>query len=432
VQTKIENSFRNFRSIYLLNLFVSFVYWLVFHPGLFSTDSFAALEMAKSGNLNNSFTASWALYVRNFSLHGQVISLLTLINALILSYSVTRLCMILFEQNSAKFVAFGMCLTPGVSGIGITLWHDIPMTAGLLLILSSLIRLQKSSLVTKLAWMDLSVGAILITFRPNGLPTLTLVLFFAITLRKLHVFVRPIMVTLMISSAVTLTSSYIGIGQAPINEYFSQEWMRNDISCFAANSEMNHFEEVTKIPAELHSRWKSDEACIFLNRFTLSDEERERSLNYVPISWLKLFKDEPGFVFETHLKRNAYLNPVPLFGFPSTPFLHTNIEYESRGVEWTFETFAQESRAVLRAWNFLRPITGWVGLWLAIIVGFYLKEKNKFVQLLLSFAASLMVILFVFAPIPDGRYGLFILISGQAVLLNQLYLRVSKARNGNE
>lgn len=428
----IENFFRNSKSIYSLNLFVSFVYWLIFHPGLFSTDSFAALEMAKSGNLNNAFTASWALYVRYFSLHGQVMSLLTLINVLTLSYAVTRFCMILFGRKSAKFVAFGLCLSPGVSGIGITLWHDIPMTSGFLLILSSLIRLQKSPFATKVSWIDLSLGAILITFRPNGLPTVALALFFAIAIRKLRVFVKPIVVTLTISGAVALTSSYMGIGQAPVNEYFSQEWMRNDISCFAANSETNQFEKITNIPKELHPSWKSDEACTFLNKFSLSEKERENSLNYVPRSWLKLFKNEPAFVFEIHLKRNAYLNPIPLYGVPSTPFLHTNIEFENRGVEWTFESFAQESRAVLRAWNFLRPVTGWVGLWLAIIIGVYLKEKNKFVELLLSFAASLVAILFIFAPIPDGRYGLFVLISGQAILLNQLYQRFSKARNVNE
>lgn len=432
MQLKIENYFQKFKSFYALNLFASFVYWLVFHPGLFSTDSFAALEMAKSGNLSNSFTASWALYVRGFSLHGQVMSFLTLINVLVLSYAVTRLCMVLFEQKSAKFVAFCMCLTPGVSGIGITLWHDIPMTSGFLLLFSSLIRLQKSSPVTKAAWIDLLLGAILITFRPNGLPTLVLALFFAIVLRNLRSFVRPIILTLMISGAVTLISSYFGIGQAPINDYYSQEWMRNDISCFAAKSEMKHFEEVTNIPEELHLRWKSNEACIFLNRFTLSEEEKDNSLKYVPMSWLRLVQNEPIFVYATHLKRNAYLNPIPLFGIPATPFLHTNIEFENRGVEWTFQTIAQDSRVVLRAWNYLRPITGWVGLWLAVIAAVYFKQKNKVLELLLNFAISLSIILFVFAPIPDGRYGLFVLISGQAILLNQVYLRFSKIRNIND
>lgn len=426
MQLKFEKYIRNEKFIFFINGFVSFVYWLVFHPGLFSTDSFTAYEMAKSGNLNNSFTAIWSLYVRHFSLFGHAISLLTLFNVLILSYAVSRICMTIFERRNAKVVAFLLCLSPGVSGIGITLWHDIPMTSGFLLLLSSLIRLQRSTLVNTSAWLDLVLGAILITFRPNGLPTLALVLLSVIFLQKLRLFIRLLVVSLMIAGLTTLVSSYIGIGQPPINEYFSQEWMRNDISCFAANSEKDNFEKVTKIPRELHLDWKSGEACIFLNRFSLSEVERKNSLTYVPNSWLELAKTEPVFVFETHLKRNAYLIPFPLFGIPVTPFLHTNIEFENRGVEWTFQAVAQETRTLLRAWNFLRPVTGWVGLWLAVIAGLFLKTRNNDYRLMLSFAASLVIILFVFAPIPDGRYGLFVLIVGQAVFLNQIFMKYYK------
>jgi hypothetical protein len=432
VEPKFRLDIRNFKSVYLLNLLVATAYWLIFHPGLFSADSFAAYEMAKSGDLSNSFTASWALYVRYFSLLGQAISLLTLINVLILSYAVTRLCMTLFEEKSAKFVAFLMCLSPGVAGIGITLWHDIPMTSGFLLLLSSLIRFQKMPVVTWMVWVDLLLSALLITFRPNGLPTLTLILFFAIALRKLRVFLRPIAISFLVGGAVTLLSSYIGIGQPPINRYFSQEWMRNDIACFAAKSEVSNFEKTTKISRVLYMGWKSEEACIFLNRFSLSETERKDSLAYVPTSWLRLAKNEPSFVLETHLRRNAYLNPFPIFGIPSTPFLHTNIEFENKGITWTFHSVAQEFRMILRAWNYLRPITGWVGLWLAVIIGIYLKEQNSHFQLLLSFAVCVTIILFVFAPIPDGRYGLFILISGQATLMNELYLRLSKIRKAND
>lgn len=429
MQTRLKNHVGDDKFIYWLNAFVSFVYWLVFHPGLFSTDSFAAYEMAKSGNLNNAFTASWALYVRFFSLFGHAISMLTLINVLILSYAVTRLCISLFESRSAKSVSFLMCLSPGVSGIGITLWHDIPMTSGFLLLLSSLIRLQKTNLVLSAVWKDLALGAILITFRPNGIPTLALVFLSAIALRKLRNFVRPIAASLMIAGATTLITSYIGIGQAPINKYFSQEWMRNDISCFAAKSDVNDFYSNTKIPITLFQKWRSEEACTFLNGFSLNEVERQNSLSYVPVSWLRLIGSEPGFIFETHLKRNAYLNPIPLFGIPITPFLHTNIEFEDKGVEWTFKAVAQVSRTILRAWNYLRPVTGWVGLWLAIIAGLFFITRNHDYQLMLCFAASLVLILFVFAPIPDGRYGLFVLITGQAILLNQILSKHLEARS---
>ena len=423
MRTIIKSYSGNYKFTYKLNALVAFVYWLVFHPGLFSTDSFAAYEMAKSGNLDNPYTASWAIYIRYFSLYGNAISLLTLINVLILSYAVTRLCIVLFDKKTAAAVAFFMCLSPGVSGIGITLWHDIPMTSGFLLVLSSLIGISKVNASRRMVLIDLTLGSILVTFRPNGLPTLALVFALALIFRKLQVFAKPLALSLLIAGTTTLIASYVGIGQAPINRYFSQEWMRNDLSCFASNSTKIDFANVTKIPPHLHESWKSEEACTFLNRFSLSKLEKQNSLEYVPMSWINLVKDQPMFILKTHLKRNAYLNPIPLYGIPSTPFLHTNVEFEDRGIKWTFQAIADKSRNILRSWNYIRPVTGWVGLWLAIITTLFVITRDRNHHILLIFAVSLTLILFVFAPIPDGRYGLPVLIIGQALLVNKLLIK---------
>ena len=120
----------------LRNSIIQFIWWVVFFPGFFSGDSFGAVQMAKSGELGNSFTASWELYVRIFSFHGNAIALLTLINGLVLVYSVTRLGYSMFSARTAAVSTFLLTLTPIVSGMGITLWHDILMSAGILLVTS--------------------------------------------------------------------------------------------------------------------------------------------------------------------------------------------------------------------------------------------------------------------------------------------------------
>ena len=137
--TYILNS--SFRSSLLKNASIQFIWWFVFFPGFFSGDSFTAIRMAKSGELGNSFTASWALYVRTFSLHGNAIALLTLINGLLLVYSVTRLGYAIFSARTAAISTFLLTLTPVVSGMGITLWHDVLMSAGILLVTSFFINI---------------------------------------------------------------------------------------------------------------------------------------------------------------------------------------------------------------------------------------------------------------------------------------------------
>ena len=162
-----------FQASLLRNSSIQFIWWVIFFPGFFSGDSFAAVQMAKSGELGNSFTASWALYVRIFSFHGNAIALLTLINGLVLVYSVTRLGYAIFSARTAAISSFLLALTPVVSGMGITLWHDILMSAGILLVTTFFINIQKkTSGYKKLLILELLPGVVLTSFRPNGLPTI--------------------------------------------------------------------------------------------------------------------------------------------------------------------------------------------------------------------------------------------------------------------
>ena len=91
----------SFRASLIRNSIVQFIWWVIFFPGFFSTDSFGAVQMARTGVLGNAFTASWAIYVRLFSFHGHAIALLTIINGLVLVYAVTRLGYSLFTGKTA-------------------------------------------------------------------------------------------------------------------------------------------------------------------------------------------------------------------------------------------------------------------------------------------------------------------------------------------
>ena len=415
---KFTNS--DFKFSMLRNSLFLFACWMVFFPGFFSGDSFAAVEMARSGSLTNSYTASWAIYVRLFSLFGSAIGLLTLLGGLLLVYATTQFSYSIFSKKIASISSFLMTLTPLIWGMGLTLWHDIQMTAGLLLMTTFMVKLHKGDMVN---WIDkaslLILGSFLISFRPNGLPTLVVfgILFFALTRSKI-VF-RNLVTSILTTLLVTVIGSNLILGLSPINNFFAQEWMRNDISCFASSPKGEGFVE-RNIPGVGNTdKWSSEAACSFLNQAELTGEQKVEAQEFVPGAWIALASEEPLFVFSTHVKRNAYLVPVPIFGFPKPPFLHSTIEFRDKGIEWAFPSIAEEVRAPMRIWNAVRGLTGWAGLWgavtLILLLGF--RRRELLAPALMSI--SLMGVLFIFAPIPDGRYALFALIVGQLALLGK-------------
>jgi hypothetical protein len=398
-----------------------FICWILFFPGFFSGDSFAAVEMARSGELTNSYTASWAIYVRLFSLFGNAIGLLTLLGGLLLVFATTQFTYSIFSKNIAAISSFLMILTPLIWGMGLTLWHDIQMSSGLLLVTAFMIKIHRADRISKMdITSQLILGSALISFRPNGLPTLFIfsVLFLLLTRKK--VVVKYLLTAVTTTVLITLIGSNVVLGMSPINTYFAQEWMRNDISCFAKTLQGKGFVEENIPGVGTTETWSSEDACTFLNQAKLTSDEKVEAQKYVQSAWITLAVQEPSFVLNTHLKRNAYLVPFPIDGLPKQPFLHSTIEFQDKGIDWAFPSIADEARTPIRIWNALRGLTGWAGLWglftLILLLGF--KRRELLAPLLMS--VSLMGVLFVFAPIPDGRYALFTLVVGQLALLGKV------------
>ena len=400
------------------NSLIQIIWWIVFFPGFFSGDSFGAVAIAKSGQLTNDFTASWAIYVWIFSLFGNAIGLLTLLNGLILIYSLTRFAYSIFSPLIAAIASLILTLTPIVSGMGITLWHDILMTAGLLLLASLFVEFQKKEAINKSDFFSLLIpGSVLIAFRPNGLPTIIIfALLFLIFYRK-RSSLKITVSSLAISSIVTLSTSYLVVRESPIDNFYAQEWMRNDISCYANSPKGIGFVEKWIPGIGNTDTWRSSDACTFLNRAKITVEEKVEAQEFIPSAWTQLIRKDPAFVLSTHLKRNSYLLPLPIYGIPKVPFLHSTIEFKDAGIEWAFPSIAEKARVLMRIWNAIRGITAWAGFWtLALVLIATLgKRRELLIPTLLSI--SLSGILFVVAPIPDGRYALFALIAGQLALL---------------
>jgi len=414
----------------LRNSAIQIVWWIVFFPGFFSADSFSAVQMARTGVLGNAFTAPWALYVRIFSFHGHAIALLTLINGLVLVYSITRFTYAIFSLNIAAKASFILTLTPIVSGMGITLWHDILMTSGLILISTFFIGKQKNETNRNAGvFLEFIPGVLLASFRPNGLPTILVFGFFYglfQLLKQRSQFTRTIkwlMVTISSTAAFSVICSYLFLGLSPINASFAKQWMQYDISCYANSSGGQGF--VEKFIPEIGSTktWKSIHACTFLSTATITSEEAISAEKFIIPAWLQILKSDPQFIFKTHLERHAYLNPIPIFGVPTEPFLHSDIEFKDLGIKWAFPVIADQARLLMRIWNASRALTGWAGFWIVALMAIARNRSEKNLVPCILMSLSLMSILFVTAPIPDGRYVLFVLITAQVVFIGHILER---------
>jgi hypothetical protein len=416
----------SFTSSVLRNSVILLFWWCIFFPGFYSTDSFSAISQAKSGGLSSTGSATWSLYVRYVSLLGNAVPLLTLISGLILTYSVTCLAYSITSKRIAAISSFVLVATPVVYAMGITLWRDIPFTAGLLLVAAYFAsRFSSSVAITQRFWFLLVPGSVLLTFRPNGLPTLALfsiVYFFFNRNRKT---LKDLFSALILSTFMTIGFSYLFFQQAPLDSLFGQEFMRADISCFASLDKGIGFVEKNLPGISDTQGWSSREACTFISRNNLTVNDKIKAIDLLPPVWLKLIVEEPKFVLETHLRRHAYLVPVPLYGIPETPFIHSTIEFTDRGISWAFPEIAEVARVLPRAWNAGRALFGWAGFWFVVMILFARRRNKLELTPIIVMSFSLMSLLFVTAPIPDGRYALFVIISGQLILLNKCLERLS-------
>jgi hypothetical protein len=414
----------NLKSSLLVNLTVGLIFWVIFFPGFYSSDSFGVLEMVESGNLNSSHTALYALYVDLLSLGGRFPAVVTLANMTLLIVATTLAAWRLpFTEHTRFFSALGICLTPLVWGMSLTFWHDIPFTAGLIFLMLYLTAPNKS----KLTQVLLVLGALLSSFRPNGLPTILIVLLIVIASKRLRIYSRPVLVTLLVSIlSSSITSN--AIDSPVIVEHFGQEWMRNDVSCAVAQGASESTIRSLKESGTNPNAWSSIEACTFLNRAeVLRYKEFPESYEYIPKVWLDLAISKPFFVFRTHLDRNYYLSPIPYKGLRGLPFLHTNIEFESKEIKWQFPNIAQQVRNFARAWNYLGGVLAHAGIWLLFLTILAWRTKNELFKVQIMFLIPLASILFVVAPIPDARYALPILILGQLSALSVLVEKLSKS-----
>jgi hypothetical protein len=398
----------------LINAFIAFLWWIAFNPGFYSGDSFGVIEMARNGNISSESTAIWAITVKFLTINGSHPELATLFFSQLLALSISLFAHSLFNGKYAIWSSAVLCVTPLVGAIGITLWHDIPMASGFLLVATGYLKLMRKE---PYAVACLVIGLVFSSFRYNGIPTILT------TIILLVFFFRPkkiIAVALVSAISIGGLASALDARFSPPTSTHSDgfiNWMRYDLSCFAATFPDDEFFLKEFKGETTRDFWKSSQACTWFNDSKAFFERPANLTKNIPSAWLALTLKHPNFILQTHMKRHEYLNPLPFYGLPSMPFIHTTIEYPQKGISFLNADLSENLRAYPRIWNYFDFIFGYSGFWLMTVFFFAWRKRSSIYFGLGVLGLVLNGGIFVFAIISDARFSLFVLITSQLIAL---------------
>ncbi len=407
------------KNLYLVNSLIFSLWWIVLNPGFYSSDSIAVLERVANRRLSSEFTYLWDVFVFVVTFGGNFPHLATLASGIILVTSFTFFCCSFFDRRTSFLASIFVSNLPIVFGLGLTLWHDVLMTSGLLLFVSAMKRSCEVNLIRNSIY---AAAFVLVNTRLNGFWTLlfSLITLFCLKQINLRNFIKLSIFLVFITAPFAYLNSIKSISE---NAQVSgiTHWMKYDIACYLSATEESRDDIRSKVldyelvPATL----TSSNACRwFMEPRVLSSWSLVPTEKIVKI-WVELLQRDSTSIFEIHANRSEYLvfNPLRIPAKP--PFLHTTIEYENPWVQELNPRIYELARNYPRAWNALRPITAYAGLWWFLI--FINSLRNVRYLPILIVSSVLNVSIFITAIIPDTRYVAFTLIAGMALSVAELW-----------
>ena len=258
------------------------------------------------------------------------------------------------------------------------------------------------------------------TFRGNGLPTILVLLVSFVLIEKYVKKKSLILLGIAFSIVVVSISGSQMNAEGLSDSEIATSWIIYDVSCYASTEEGQGFVE-RNIPGVGNSEsWSSASACTWFSDAKLSAREIGQAREQLPKLLISLAREDLGFLVSTHLQRHKYLFPIPIYGVPRPPFIHSSIEFVNDEINWKFQQLAESARSYVRVWNFFSFFFAYSGLWLLVIFVAAVRKRSRDFLYIGLVSLVLSVSLFIFAGISDARYVLYILIAGQVIALNTL------------
>jgi len=186
-------------------------WWFVLLPGNFTIDSVEVVNQVRSGTWNDWHTNSYTFFAWSASLGGRVWSFITLAQVLLLATGVASMGRAFRHLGVSTKVAAVSCLIfsalPQVGSFAVTMWKDVPSTAGAMMLAAALVEWWKHKSTTKGPVGLASVGAILLAcFRWNGpVALMILALIILMVHRKSAARMASVLGLVAVASLATLT-----------------------------------------------------------------------------------------------------------------------------------------------------------------------------------------------------------------------------------
>lgn len=409
-------------------------WWITFHPGFLSEDSFINLADARSGVISVWFTAWWVYVVDALSIGTRVISLITLVSVIGLQYAVYFWVVTVFPGTPARAVTVLLtALSPLVGAMGIQVRHDVAMGCGLLICAAVLTRTWTAATLGRREYLLLLVTMPLIATRHNGVPTLVAaaVLVLIAGVRRWRQ-AAALLAVAAGATVITYAATRASANQHSVDPVQTVEWLMGDISCvLSRGAEPTEAEWATLTQIAERAAWPQVDACRVMNPILIERHANQAAVvvNYRAVIgvWGSLARRYPLGMLAAHASRvRLFLPPLPPFEVPS--FLHSTIVPNDFGLDWTFPALAERARVVVRAWNALGVVLANSMIWLIVLIVTAWRAPSRRDRLIptIIIALALNLGLLAAAPISEGRYGMFILICGQAALLHQCVMPYSR------
>ena len=398
-------------------------WWVTFYPGFFGEDGLQNLADARSRNVTVGFTAWWMFILDAVTLNTRAIPLVTLLCVVGLSYATYFWMITVFPRGRARAIAvLVICATPLVGAIGIQGRNDAAMTAGLLIAAAVLARTWSSDRLSRADVVLLMAVPPLIATRHNGMPTIVAAAI-GCALAKRWRHAGALGAVAIATTTITFMATRAAGAPSSIDPVLAVEWMSLDISCVLSmpGVEPAPAEWLTLEKIAARDDWPQRRACFGLREATrpfsvAGVQENRAQLIGVGRSLAARY---PAKMTLAHARRVRLFLPPLISGMPDSfivPFLHSTIWTNDLGLRWAWPGVAERARVVVRAWNAGGYLIANTAVWLIVLALVAWRRSDLRPALIpaLIIGVCMNLGLVAVAPVSEGRYGVFILICGQA------------------
>jgi hypothetical protein len=410
---QIKNTLRQF-----LPYIPGLVWWALFAPGISVQDSFYTYEQVETRNFGTDQTIVWPLYVYLVSFGGNAYGFVTLLNVIMLTWSLCRFTNLFFTIKRSQFVVTVLMCLPQFSAAAVHMWHDTTFSIGLILFSILFFKVTSQAFILRKHYLEFALASLLISTRLNGFIVIVLSLVIGLLIsRRDRNYPKLAFKLLVAAILLSVALPVVLLQKSPSRPSFSMQILAADINCIASQNPEAITAENWKFLEQIDSKesWSNGDSCVIVNRLFWGETFNRAVIDRNPQKffrlWLELSKKRPETVVAAHLQRSDSFLMPPLANQPARMFYLNIWDRDNSYLRGNLGIVSDLGVLLMGAVNFFSPILGWSGLWFIFVIlsivyrVYFLRDAREYLWLITLLTVN-QLFLIVFAPAPEARYGL--------------------------